>query len=432
MVSKLVGEGVTICATIHSPTAYSFSLFDTLMMLTRGRVVYFGEQGSSTIRYALESWPHGGKKGHDSNSAEWLVDLITLADRDGRAAVFADTYATSALCASNAKQLDAFMADTTPLPGHLERELSASQETTTPWWWGLKTLIKYRTPKNYRDPEFLGPRVGDKFIMTTLMWSLYWGIGRKFTESNYINQSAILFMWCVIPAYGAASYVPSLVLERTLYTRERSDGLYYSITYLLAKMFDELVLASISSIVFAVATFYAIGFQGSLALFWLVYLVQLWIGIALAYFVAAASPNLDVANAVLPVYVTFCLFFGGFILDFQTMPEWWEWFSYTNFIRYAWSALMINQFSGPKGDPIWINGKTVLEHYSLKNYKDRSAGNYTWYTNPVDMWANCACGAARRGCSSCVTHASLPLPPFPPAQLDSCASSLPSSSAPHG
>jgi len=33
---------VTIVATIHSPTAYAFSLFDSLMLLVRGRVVYCG------------------------------------------------------------------------------------------------------------------------------------------------------------------------------------------------------------------------------------------------------------------------------------------------------------------------------------------------------------------------------------------------------
>lgn len=38
-------------------------------------------------------------------------------------------------------------------------------------------------------------------------------------------------------------------------------------------------------------------------LFWLVYYVTLSIGIALAYFVASISPNLDVANALVPIYV---------------------------------------------------------------------------------------------------------------------------------
>lgn len=33
----------------------------------------------------------------------------------------------------------------------------------------------------------------------------------------------------------------------------------------------------------------------------------------LAYFVAAMSPNMDVANAALPVYVSTLLYFGGFL-----------------------------------------------------------------------------------------------------------------------
>jgi hypothetical protein len=33
-------------------------------------------------------------------------------------------------------------------------------------------------------------------------------------------------MWSVMPAFGAAAYVPALVLERALFVRERSDGLY--------------------------------------------------------------------------------------------------------------------------------------------------------------------------------------------------------------
>ena len=45
VVKSLVKTGMTICATIHSPTPYCFNLFDTLMILLRGNVVYFGENG---------------------------------------------------------------------------------------------------------------------------------------------------------------------------------------------------------------------------------------------------------------------------------------------------------------------------------------------------------------------------------------------------
>lgn len=140
-------------------------------MLTRGRVVYFGPQGQPAIDFALAAWPHDGSDSYKANGAEWLVDLITLADRDGRAATFADIYSGSELAQSNLVKLDAAMVEAaaTPLPKHLQDELAVTRETVTPIWWGLKTLVKYRTPRNYRDPEFLGPRIGDKLLMTSLV-----------------------------------------------------------------------------------------------------------------------------------------------------------------------------------------------------------------------------------------------------------------------
>ena len=46
VVKGLVHDGISICSTIHSPTPYCFSLFDTLTLLLRGRVIYCGVNGS--------------------------------------------------------------------------------------------------------------------------------------------------------------------------------------------------------------------------------------------------------------------------------------------------------------------------------------------------------------------------------------------------
>jgi hypothetical protein len=67
-------------------------------------------------------------------------------------------------------------------------------------------------------------------------------------------------------------------------------------------MVDELLLATMASVVNAAATFHAIRFQGSFGLFWLIYVLVLYIGIVLAYGIAAISANMDIANALLPAY----------------------------------------------------------------------------------------------------------------------------------
>ena len=89
-------------------------------------------------------------------------------------------------------------------------DLRVNRATTTPLWKGFATLVKYRTTRNYRNPEFLGPRIGDKIIFTFLIGTLYLGIGDKLRPDNYINIGAVLFMWCTMPAYAPLRRAPCM------------------------------------------------------------------------------------------------------------------------------------------------------------------------------------------------------------------------------
>ncbi len=37
--------------------------------------------------------------------------------------------------------------------------------------------LQYRSLKNFRNPEFLGPRLGDKLVFSFIISTLYWQIG---------------------------------------------------------------------------------------------------------------------------------------------------------------------------------------------------------------------------------------------------------------
>ena len=38
-------NSITVCATIHSPSPQTFELFDKVIILLSGRIVYFGDNG---------------------------------------------------------------------------------------------------------------------------------------------------------------------------------------------------------------------------------------------------------------------------------------------------------------------------------------------------------------------------------------------------
>merc|ERR1712023_2454 len=148
--------------------------------------------------------------------------------------------------------------------------------------------------------------------MGLLAMSLYWGIGEEADVQSMQSTASCLYFFCALCGYGAAAFVPSLTLERALFYRERNDGCYAAWTYYLAKFIEEAVLCVLTSLLFSVIVFFALKLQGSFLVFALAYFLTSMIGIVLAYAVAAVAPNMDAANALLPTYVTVCMYFGGF------------------------------------------------------------------------------------------------------------------------
>ncbi|GAX75671.1 hypothetical protein CEUSTIGMA_g3114.t1 [Chlamydomonas eustigma] len=104
VVKALLQDGTTIFATIHSPSQYCFSLFDRLIMLVRGRVLYFGPSVGAAA-FAISITPKVKEMSAGYNEAEFLVDLVTEADRQGKGSEIADAYEASSLCKENQGQL---------------------------------------------------------------------------------------------------------------------------------------------------------------------------------------------------------------------------------------------------------------------------------------------------------------------------------------
>ena len=52
VVKNMALDGTTICSTIHSPTPYTFGLFDRVLFILGGFVVFFGETSEESSRSA--------------------------------------------------------------------------------------------------------------------------------------------------------------------------------------------------------------------------------------------------------------------------------------------------------------------------------------------------------------------------------------------
>jgi ABC-type multidrug transport system ATPase subunit len=94
VVAGLAADGTTIATTIHCPSSYCFGLFDRLLLLLGGQLVYLGGAGEEAISYFTAmcvAWePRVG-----DNFAEWMLDAVTQIDRDGSSGCLAHAYHSS-------------------------------------------------------------------------------------------------------------------------------------------------------------------------------------------------------------------------------------------------------------------------------------------------------------------------------------------------
>lgn len=182
-VKALALGGMTVAASLHSPPSHTFDLFDRILLLQRGRVVYFGDNGAAVMDYFLANFPSLRTIRPSEGIADWLLDVTTRANYDVKqAAVFADVYAASDLYGTNwgiveslsvhkaqPHQAENGSVDTSNDSGSHERV-----SVVNPMWWALFIMFRYRSLKSYRQASFISPRLFDKVMIVFLVVTLWW------------------------------------------------------------------------------------------------------------------------------------------------------------------------------------------------------------------------------------------------------------------
>eukprot|EP00605_Chrysophyceae_sp_TOSAG23-4_P002784 GSChrysophyteH1.ASY1.ANO1.3068.1 assembled CDS len=81
---EMVNESRTVVATLHQPSAAVFDLFDTILLLSKGHVVYFGPAADAVKYFAQKplSFPYTDY----SNPADYLTDISACSIVDARKA----------------------------------------------------------------------------------------------------------------------------------------------------------------------------------------------------------------------------------------------------------------------------------------------------------------------------------------------------------
>lgn len=182
---------------------------------------------------------------------------------------------------------------------------------------------------------------------------------------------SFILLLSFMPANGTTLVFP---LERPVFLREHAKKWYHPLTYYISKTLCEAPFQIFIAIAAACTFYYMIGLNSGpdhLFKFILVGGTVALIGSSIGLIVGGAIRDVGKGMELSPSLIIPQMLAGGLFVNVDAMPKVIQWFSYISFVRWANQALLNNEFRdedvkisvyAPTG-----NGTEILEFYSFED-----------------------------------------------------------------
>lgn len=317
----------TVAMTIHQPSTRVLDVFDKVMFLSRGQMVYYGKP-SNLPNYCSSL---GKPPPPYSNIAEFFLEVVDEYEASNTVKVLADHHKEE-LRMRAPSAVDESRKSVKAKYSH-DYANSMIGETTI--------LLKRQWLNVVRTPELAVVRVVMATVVALVLGSLFW-MSNNNTEglrerASYFAYALALFLFTSLEA------LPIFLQEQSIYTREHSRGAYRVGSYCLANFLIYVPISVMMSVVFTAVSYFMIdlppegfGVQ-TLAIFF-----TLLEGNAFATCVSGFAPDPLTGNGMGTALLAFMFLFSGFFIPYNSIPKGWRWFSALSMFKYPLEGMLVN------------------------------------------------------------------------------------------
>jgi ATP-binding cassette subfamily G (WHITE) protein 1 len=343
--------GRTVAATIHQPSSDIFHLFDDLVLLSEGKIIYHGP--------AEHMVPYFAKQGYVcpqyTNPADYLFmsilnDAKKMADEgDRKGPTSQEQAAKLAELAENwLKSGEAAQYVVEPLKLPTQGGFKTSDVLERAPFTSQFYLLSQRALRNaWRNKLMLKGRFAQTIFLGVLMGLIFLQLGTD--QRGIQDREGSLFFVAVNGIMTSTMGVLSIfAAEKNVFIREYESGLYRLPAYFLSRTFVELPFKVVFPIIGGTILYWLVGYQDVASKYVLMVFIMVILencGTALGIFVASFFEDIAVALAVVPMFLMPLMIFSGFFVNAATSPAFLQWIKYISPMKYAFVALVKNEFS---------------------------------------------------------------------------------------
>lgn len=344
---NLAKSGHTVVSTIHQPSSSMFLMFDHVLLLAEGGFVVYSGTASGVLSYfaklGLHAPPH-------YNPADFMLEVVTANEtlKDGKSVkqMLIDTYA------ENQKTIEGKRPPITIG----EEERSAVQDIKK----GRKYNTSFHAQMFVMAMRAFKQRRGDilnwmqtfTIVAIAILSGLLW-FQMDMKESALGDRTGFLFFttmfWIMQPWFNALYSFPP---ERAVLTKERAGGNYRLSAYFLGKTVAETPLELVLPFISSVISYWMVGLSEYFPNF-IFYVVLVWLftlmGGSIGLFISATVLDVKKALTLTVIVVLGSVLLGGFFISAENLPVWIAWARWISFMKYAYEAVLINEFDLSQG-----------------------------------------------------------------------------------
>ncbi|GMF20239.1 unnamed protein product [Phytophthora lilii] len=314
----------TVVISLLQPSPEAFALFDNVLLLNEGQVMYHGPR-EEVLGYfenlGFQRLPH-------RDIADFLLDLGTNKQFQHEmrqhgvpprtASEFAQAFERSSAHERIMKNLeDPVTVDTVERMKTLTKD---QPEFYQPFWSSTVLLITRQMTMMRRDMSGLASRLG----MNVLMGFLYGCVFYQVDPADPQLVVGIVFEASLCLALALLAQIPGIIAARDVFYKQRGSNFFRTASYVLSSSVSQIPPIIMESVAFSSIVYWMCGFVSSLWSFVLFVVVLCLINIstgAFFFFLASAAPNVNVVNPVSGVAAEIFILFAGFSITKDQIPD---------------------------------------------------------------------------------------------------------------
>lgn len=340
---NLARQGRTIIVTIHQPRSEIWSLFDNVILLTRGSPAYAGS--------AKECLDYFAKLGHEmppfTNPAEHLIDVVSVDNRSEEAEAVAEERVQQIKVAWRQH------CDETPSERQQQSDVAAPVECKfkllTPRHSGMLQQIRVLTSRTWivtiRDPMGMFGSLLEAISMAIITGWIFLHVDGSL--SGIRSRQGALYNAAALQGYLILLFETyRLTDDIQLFDEEARQGVVSIPAFLISRRFARFFIEDLPvPLIFSVIYYFMVGFRadgGQFLMFFSVILLEHYIAVCFAMVCVAISRNFAGASLVANLAYTLQSMACGYFIQSNTIPVYVRWTKWTAYVvsKYFRSVLL--------------------------------------------------------------------------------------------